>query len=143
MKFLKSNRHSTKGMNIDIETGELIQKEIPTDRDGDKKKNKKINPDKLNPLINDSTKVNIVQIQTSQAQPHMKQMNRTNTENSYMSSAAMPTKRLNQYSSRIENFSEYQDVLGEGGLLNALAYELDEKGINKVFKDITGLKRQG
>ena len=143
MKYLKNNKHSAREMNIDIETGELIKKEIPTDRDGDKKKNKKINPDKLNPLISDNTKVNIVEMQTSQAQPRMKQMNRTNTENSHMSQTTMPTKRLNQYSSRIENFSEYQDVLGEGGLLNALAYELDEKGINKVFKDITGLKRQG
>ena len=85
MKFLKSNRNSAKDMNIDIETGELIKKEIPTDRDGDKKKNKKINPDKLNPLISDNTKFNIVEMQTFQAQPRMKQMNRTNTENSYMS----------------------------------------------------------
>ena len=85
MKYLKNNKHSAREMNIDIETGELIKKEIPTDRDGDKKKNKKINPDKLNPLIYDKTKVNIVDVQTTQAQPRMKQMNRTNTENSYMS----------------------------------------------------------
>ena len=53
------------------------------------------------------------------------------------------SKRVNPFSDRIQQFSEYQSVLEEdNGLLDALAYELDEKGINKVFKDITGLQRK-
>ena len=86
MKFLRSNKQSTKDMNLDLETGETSRREV-TQPDETKKK-KKINPENLKPLLNDTAKVNIVHMYTTQTiQPNGNPLRRKNTgtEESYMS----------------------------------------------------------
>ena len=63
MKFLRSNKQSTKDMNLDLETGDTSRREttIPDET----KKPKKVNPENLKPLLNNSAKANIVHLYTT------------------------------------------------------------------------------
>ena len=140
MKYLKSNRQMPKDINLDLETGESTRRDTLPGALSEKKKQKMVNPDKLQPLINQSTKTTIVDSHTTQTVPH-KRYDRKNTEESFAAHSNLSTKRTNQHSQRLEQFSEYQSVLQEGSLINTLAFEQDEKGIKKVFKEITGLRR--
>ena len=90
-----------KDMNLDLETGESTRRDGPHERGSGKDKPKKINPDRLQPLINQSTSATIVDSHTTQTVVN-KQYDRKNTEESFTSHATLSTKRINQYSQRIE-----------------------------------------